>query len=1083
MFKLIIRSKPMIALGALIAIGAPTAAYFILKGMTDKLIELHMAAVIAAIIILPAVVTLVAYQMTTAAQKVKVCSLMIGLILILSSIDNLVFPQMRLLADNALLFNWIAIVINLIGGIAATFCLVTAVPDSVYGDGVAGAEKEEPKEKKRREQEEKEAEKKMATTGSNAVRSTVARIPAMNAENMVLKAAEETAATAKTTPEPQPATSPGHEERKAGSTSATNLKGLLDTLAPEDDDLPRVKQAATSIDSPTPEIKAPVKSMLKVPQKPDSPASQLTKPGLQATPAPTPAPAAAPAAAPEVPVKVEEKTPPTAPVIDNKDVRLQAQKRKGTSTFTKLQALSASGGVGSRADKTPVGEGGEGLKSILDRLDSTADTAETTEEAPMDSLFGGGRLVTPDVGRISRTDIPALPGQSVETNSSTTHTPVGSRSPPSPPSQLKRPGLGVTLGGTKPRPEPAPTPVPTPAPAIPAAPEPVPPTTASAAAPAAFESATAGGESISDMLNSIQTPSTLNKESGLGSSKLASGGLGSSALGKAASTNKIGLGSLGSTSSTNLSPIREPLEESTPELLQPSVEEIVDEPVVQETVIEEPIVEEIIVEEIIEESAPEPAHADVTYDAEVAATPSVIDTPTESDDSQSIFAKGLDQEIDDIFSTLVPEEAQKEVKDATVRTSLDETSFVSNDAEAAELDALEAELKALEKVGEISQPSPEVTTAAAEEESEGGLFKGLDQELDDIFDNLVPAEAQREVDKSDVAQTPLAATVETSAVTAEDDDSEESSLFGKSLDSELDDIFSNLAPDEAQKKVTSETLAQVRGAESASAEEELSFAPPASTDEAAASSEVSKGGKFVDTLGNLPALDAAKMPVQISAKEASTTAAPNTDAKQKTGTETAEHPILEDAPETQAPAAPVKEVKEFGRLSARVSATAKTNETPGTMKTIGKLLIDVQAVENVIRNGETGQIGKNLASARVLSAARGEGIQMILNKIDAYPGIAGSLIVGHDGLVIASTLKGNMDRDSLGVLSVACLSTSNLGTRKLEIGKLKQMVMITNTTVSVLTDVDVGILAVFMSAVEIDKIDGLLETIQTTIHG
>jgi predicted regulator of Ras-like GTPase activity (Roadblock/LC7/MglB family) len=1050
MFKLIIRSKPMIALGALIAIGAPTAAYFILKGMTDKLIELHMAAVFAAIFILPAVVTLVAYQMTTAAQKVKVCSLMIGVVLILASIDNLVFPQMRILADNVLLFNWIAFVINLVGGIAATFCLVTAVPDSVYGDGALSEEKEDPKEKKRREQEEKEAEKAMSQTGSNAVRSTMARMPAVNAENMVLKAAEETYVAK--APEAQPATNAREEERKAGSTSATNLKGLLDTLAPEDDDIPTAKPTTSALDAIKPEAKAPVKSMLKVPQKPDAPASQLTKPGSNPTPAP------APAAAPEASVKAEEKTAQQAPAIDNKDVsagattRLQAQKRKGTSTFTKLQALSASGGVGNRADKPQGAEGSEGLKSILDRLDSTA---ETTEEAPMDSLFGGGRLVTPEVGHISRTDIPSLP-ESVETSSSTTHTPIASTSPASPPSQLKRPGLGVTLGGTKPRPEP------TPAPAIPAAPEPLPPATPAAAAPP-IESATASGESMSDMLNSIQTPSTLNKESGLGTSKLASGGLGSSVLGKAASTNKIGLGSLGSTSSSNLTPIREPLEESAPELLQPAVEEVADEPVIEKTVTEEPIVEEII-----EESVPEPAQAGVTNDDEVVAAPTVEEAQTEDDDSQSIFAKGLDQEIDDIFSNLVPEEAQKEVKDAGIRPSLDEISFASNDAETTE----------------ISQPSTETAAVADEEESEGGLFKGLDQELDDIFDNLVPAEAQREVDKSDAVQTPVAAaTVETSAVAAEDDDSEQSSLFGKSLDSELDDIFSNLAPDEAQKKVTSETLAQVRGTESASAKEELSFAPPASTDEAAASTEVSKGGKFVDTLGNLPALDAAKMPVQISAKEAPTNSAPNTVAKQKTGTETAEHPVIEADAETQAPVAPVKEIKEFGRLSARVSATAKTNETPGTMKTIGKLLIDVQAVENVIRNGETGQIGKNLASARVLSAQRGEGIQMILNKIDAYPGIAGSLIVGHDGLVIASTLKGDMDRDSLGVLSVACLSTSNLGTRKLEIGKLKQMVMITNTTVSVLTDVDVGILAVFMSAVEIDKIDGLLETIQTTIHG
>lgn len=36
---------------------------------------------------------------------------------------------------------------------------------------------------------------------------------------------------------------------------------------------------------------------------------------------------------------------------------------------------------------------------------------------------------------------------------------------------------------------------------------------------------------------------------------------------------------------------------------------------------------------------------------------------------------------------------------------------------------------------------------------------------------------------------------------------------------------------------------------------------------------------------------------------------------------------------------------------------------------------------------------------------------------------------------------------------------------------------------TVLTDVDVGILAVFMDRIDLTKIDGLLETIHKTIHG
>jgi len=181
--------------------------------------------------------------------------------------------------------------------------------------------------------------------------------------------------------------------------------------------------------------------------------------------------------------------------------------------------------------------------------------------------------------------------------------------------------------------------------------------------------------------------------------------------------------------------------------------------------------------------------------------------------------------------------------------------------------------------------------------------------------------------------------------------------------------------------------------------------------------------------------------------------------------------------------APAREVKEFGRLSSKSAKPGQTSETVGTMKTIGKLLIDVQAVENIIKTGESGTIGKNLATARVVSLERGEGINALLAKIDTYNGVSGSLIVGHDGLVIAATVKNGKDKDSLGALTVACLGSTNLGTRKLEIGKLKQMVLITDTTITVLTDVQVGILAVFMDMVDVSKVDGLLETIHQTIHG
>lgn len=177
-------------------------------------------------------------------------------------------------------------------------------------------------------------------------------------------------------------------------------------------------------------------------------------------------------------------------------------------------------------------------------------------------------------------------------------------------------------------------------------------------------------------------------------------------------------------------------------------------------------------------------------------------------------------------------------------------------------------------------------------------------------------------------------------------------------------------------------------------------------------------------------------------------------------------------------------IKEFGKLSASAMKVDSGSEQ-GAMKSIGKQLLDVQAVENIIKAGETRQrIGSGLTTARVISAARGEGIKTLLSKIDTYEGVVGSLIVGHDGLVIASTLAPELDKDTLGALSTAMYSHLGIATDKLERGKLGQVLFRTQgDKLTVLTSVAVGILAVFADHTKTEEVDGLLKAIEVTVRG
>ena len=71
----------------------------------------------------------------------------------------------------------------------------------------------------------------------------------------------------------------------------------------------------------------------------------------------------------------------------------------------------------------------------------------------------------------------------------------------------------------------------------------------------------------------------------------------------------------------------------------------------------------------------------------------------------------------------------------------------------------------------------------------------------------------------------------------------------------------------------------------------------------------------------------------------------------------------------------------------------------------------------------------------------------------------------------------------MGAMATAIHSTTNLATKKLELGALHQAILQAQETITVLTEVDVGILAVFTDVREIDMLNGLLEAIDSTVNG
>lgn len=662
--------------------------------------------------------------------------------------------------------------------------------------------------------------------------------------------------------------------------------------------------------------------------------------------------------------------------------RMQAAKRRNTSTFTKLQALSASG-TGSLTDPDhKVTESSGDLRSLLDRLD-TEDEAANADQTPVQEQAPASqpRMETKPKPEVEYKPKPE-PAPRVKEKFQT-------------PKAISADYLFDDLE-SKVAPEPAPVPeavhIPEPEPTPAPEPEPV----------------------VKSDLESLLD----RAEESLPQEEI--------------SPDKSG----------EVDQIKEDegsaLDDSVSGLLSKRFMELSDDE-------EEPVKAEVAKEEPI--TPPEEAAKDIA-----AAVESEI-----AEAQNKVFGTGVDSEIDDIFSNLAPEEAQKEV-------------------------------------GET--PAAKTDTPEEKEEEEKLFDQDVGSEIDDIFSGLAPEEAQKEV--GDVL---TAKKVEPAEEKPEEKEEDGDGIF-KLKDDDVDDIFAGLTTED-QKDVDAASLAKVkeRTAQEAEpqAEEKPSTAPktgkqtgdmPALNKEQAEKirEQASKPGRFSDTLSKIPSLKNTVEGLLHSLEEEQ--GAQDLDDDTDLDMEPEEEIVPEEnlSPEQKAAQDAAKKLKDFGRLSSKaVAKPATESESQGTMKTIGKLLIDKQAVEKIIKSGESKELGKGLSNARIISAARGKGISDLLTKIDLYDGVVGSIVVGHDGLVMASTLREGWDKDMMGALSTALLSTSNLTTKKLEIGKLRQMVMLTQDNgqakTTVLTDVDVGILAVFVEETDVAKIDGLLTTIQETIHG
>lgn len=143
---------------------------------------------------------------------------------------------------------------------------------------------------------------------------------------------------------------------------------------------------------------------------------------------------------------------------------------------------------------------------------------------------------------------------------------------------------------------------------------------------------------------------------------------------------------------------------------------------------------------------------------------------------------------------------------------------------------------------------------------------------------------------------------------------------------------------------------------------------------------------------------------------------------------------------------------------------------------IGKLLVDQNTLKKIINNAEKSGAGL-YTTTRIISAGQGQDLDSLLQEVDRCQGVSGSLIVGRDGLVIASTMPAAFDKDLVGAIACSMQTNLDVQSKKMKLGAVRQVILDTEAGVLVLVSLQVGVLVVMSQDLGQLDLAGVLQTV------
>lgn len=174
---------------------------------------------------------------------------------------------------------------------------------------------------------------------------------------------------------------------------------------------------------------------------------------------------------------------------------------------------------------------------------------------------------------------------------------------------------------------------------------------------------------------------------------------------------------------------------------------------------------------------------------------------------------------------------------------------------------------------------------------------------------------------------------------------------------------------------------------------------------------------------------------------------------------------------------PVPKIEGIGRLDA--GSDNSQDAGSGRIASIGKFLLDQKDLDKL---GKLTNTDPAEGKMRILTLEASQDLQELLGQIGKLSGVVGSVIVGHDGLLIANTMPGDMDAESVGVWALGVYMNTQHVTSKMGHDKVHQVVSRTPRGYVVIADFGGGLLVTVTDGSETDLLIPLMRTITLLVN-